>query len=159
MWSVIEDKHPDWSLNIVGEGEESSNLKQIAKREGLKRVNFIGFTNNPKQYYDRASIVCMTSTYEGWGMVLMEAQANRCAVMAFDCSAGVREILSPSWGNGVLIKPFDIDAYAKALSRLITDTDLREKIVMNGSESVKRFSLENTLQQWNSVFNELSIEE
>lgn len=159
VWSVIEDKHPDWSLNIVGEGEESSNLKQIAKREGLKRVNFIGFTNNPKQYYDRASIVCMTSTYEGWGMVLMEAQANRCAVMAFDCSAGVREILSPSWENGVLIKPFDIDAYAKALSRLITDTDLREKIVMNGSESVKRFSLENTLQQWNSVFNELSIEE
>ncbi len=155
VWSLIEDKHPDWSLNILGEGDDAQNLKSIVTKRELKRVNFIGFTNNPKQYYDRASIVCMTSTYEGWGMVLMEAQANSCAVMAFDCSAGVREILSPSWENGVLIKPFDIDAYAEALSCLISDSELRNKIAENGRESVKRFSLDNTLKQWENVFNEL----
>ena len=156
VWSMIEDRHPDWTLNLLGDGDEEDKLRCMAEKMGLKRVNFLGFSNNPQQYYDRASIVCLTSTYEGWPMVQLEAQANGCATIAFDCSAGVREILSPSWENGVLVKPHDLKAYAKALSKLMGDTQLREKIAENGRCAVQRFSPENTLSQWRAILKELS---
>ena len=155
-WRLVSLVHPDWSLNILGEGEESQNLKALAKSMKLEKVNFLGFTNNPQPHYDRAAIVCLTSTYEGWGMVLMEAQTNGCATIAFDCSAGVREILSPTWENGVLVTPYNIEEYAKSLDRLMSDDELRTGIAKSARNSVKRFSLENTLNQWNNVFIELS---
>ena len=78
------------------------------------------------------------------------------AVIAFDCSAGVREILSPSWENGVLIKPFDIKAYAEALSKLMSNDELRTQIAENGRCAVQRFSSENSLSQWRAILKELS---
>ncbi|MBR5240991.1 MAG: glycosyltransferase [Muribaculaceae bacterium] len=156
VWSLVEDKHPDWILNILGTGAEEENLKRLAENLNLKRVRFLGFVSNVQSYYDRASIVCMTSDYEGWGMVLMEAQINGCVAMAFDCSAGVREILSPSWKNGVLIRMNSIKTYAKALSKLMSDSELRERIAENGRVAVQRFSPENTLLQWKGILKELS---
>ena len=88
-------------------------------------------------------------------MTLIEAQANGCVAIAFDCSAGVREILSPSWENGVLIEPFDIEAYADALSRLMSDEDLRQRIAENGFKHVSTFSEERTAKQWTDMINNL----
>lgn len=155
VWHLIEDKHPDWCLNILGDGEERQNLKNLVEKLNLKRVNFLGFVADPQPHYDRASIVCLTSTFEGWPMVQLEAQTNGCATIAFDCSAGIREILSPSWENGVLVKPFDINAYAAALSKLMSDEDLRDRIAQNGRNALIRFSPENTLMQWKNLIDEL----
>lgn len=155
IWHKLETKHPDWSLNILGTGPEREMLEDLKNKLKLQRVNFLGFVANPQPYYDRASIVCLTSNYEGWGMVLMEAQANRCAVIAFDCSAGVREILSPSWENGVLVAPFNEKAFAESMSKLMCDEELRDRIAENGLNSVKRFSPENTLKQWEKMFEKL----
>ena len=156
VWSLVEDKHPDWILNILGTGAEEENLKQLAKSLNLKRVHFLGFVSDVQSYYNRTSIVCMTSDYEGWGMVLMEAQTNGCVAMAFDCSAGVREILSPSWTNGVLVSPNRIKVYAKALSKLMSNDELRNRVAENGREAVQRFSPENSLSQWRGILKELS---
>ena len=155
IWHLIEDRHPDWRLNILGTGPEREKLESLAKELKLNRVQFLGYVANPQQYYDRASIVCLTSNYEGWGMALMEAQSNQCAAIAFDCSAGVREILSPSWENGVLINSFNEKAYAEAMSRLMNDTELRDKVAKNGAVAVKRFSPENTLRQWECMLESL----
>ena len=88
-------------------------------------------------------------------MTLIEAQANGCATIAFDCSAGVREILSPSWENGVLIKSFDIETYADALSQLMSDDELRNKMAENGRKHVSTFSEERTAKQWMDMINNL----
>ena len=155
IWSLIEKEYNDWILNIVGEGPELDNLIALSKELNLERVFFRGFSKNPKEYYDRASIVCLTSTSESWGLVLVEAQANGCVPVAFDCSAGVRTILSPSWENGILIPPFDIDEYAKALSILMSNRELRSKIAENGMIAVRRFVPEVTLKEWESMFSKL----
>ncbi|MBR5323450.1 MAG: glycosyltransferase [Muribaculaceae bacterium] len=154
-WSLLEDRHEDWILNIVGDGQEIGALKSLSVELGLKRVYFKGFSTTPEIYYNSASIVCLTSTTEGWPMSLIESQANGCVAIAFDCSAGVREILSPSWENGVLIKPFDIEAYADALSRLMSDDELRNKIAENGFRHVSTFSEERTAKQWIDMINNL----
>ncbi|MBR5240989.1 MAG: glycosyltransferase [Muribaculaceae bacterium] len=154
-WRLLQDKHKDWVLNIVGDGQEMNSLKRLADELGLKRVCFKGFTTTPEIYYNSASIVCLTSTTEGWPMTLIEAQANGCATIAFDCSAGVREILSPSWENGVLIKSFDIETYADALSQLMSDDELRNKMAENGRKHVSTFSEERTAKQWMDMINNL----
>ncbi|MBR4118835.1 MAG: glycosyltransferase [Bacteroidales bacterium] len=155
IWSLLENKYPDWILNIVGDGAEAVSLKRLSKEISLKRVNFVGHTKNPESYYDKAAIVCLTSTSEGWPMSLIEAQANGCVAIAFDVCAGINEILSPSWENGVLIKPFDIEEYANALSRLMSDDDLRNRIAENGRQHIAEFSEERTAQQWIEMINKL----
>ncbi len=155
IWSLVEEDNPEWNLKIVGTGEECDNLIKLKEELKLQRVSFLGFTTNPKEYYDRASIVCMTSSYEGWPMVLLEAQSNRCTTIAFNSSGGIEEILSPSWQNGVLVEAFDEKEYAQALSRLMNDDKLRCRIALNGQLSVKRFSPEKTLFAWKSLLEEL----
>lgn len=67
---------PDWHLDIVGDGPDAAALKELAERLRLSNVSFEGF-RNPAPYYRRASIFCMTSTFEGFGLVLPEAHAAR----------------------------------------------------------------------------------
>ena len=155
VWSLLEPKHEDWILNVVGDGPEMNNLKVMAKQLGLKRVFFKGFSTQPEIFYASASVVCLVSSTEGWPMTLIEAQANGCATIAFDCSAGVKEILSPSWDNGVLVKSFDIEAYADALSRLMDDDELRNRVADNGLKHVLEFSEERTAKQWIGMINNL----
>ena len=88
-------------------------------------------------------------------MVLLEAQQYGCATIAFDCSYGVRDILSPNWENGAYVPNGDIDGYAKALSKLISDDELRHKIQKNGIENVKRFSIERSVEQYEALIQKL----
>lgn len=152
VWKKIYFEFPEWELWLVGEGEDEDRLKKQA--EPLERVRFFKYTNAPEKFYREAEIVCLTSSFEGWGMVLVEAQNYRCAPIAFDCCAGIHEILSPNMYNGVLVKPFNIDAYAKKLSKIMRNDALRRKIQHNGYENLVRFSPEHTLEQWQSLIKE-----
>ena len=151
IWSLVEKENPEWTLNIVGSGDEYENLAAQKERLNLQRVKFLGYTPTPKEYYDRAAIVCLTSSFEGWPMVLLEAQSNACATIAFNSSAGIEEILSPSWENGVLVNAFDEKQYAESLSRLMKDDKLRESVARSGRLAVKRFSPANTFSYWKGI--------
>ena len=151
IWSLVEKENPEWTLNIVGSGDEYENLVAQKESLNLQRVKFLGYTPTPKEYYDRAAIVCLTSSFEGWPMVLLEAQSNGCATIAFNSSAGIEEILSPSWENGVLVNAFDEKQYAESLSRLMKDDKLRESIARSGRLAVKRFSPANTFSYWKGI--------
>jgi glycosyltransferase involved in cell wall biosynthesis len=155
IWHRVERRFPDWRLRIVGEGRERANLEAQATRLKLKRVEFCGATASPYEYYNTASILCLTSTFEGWGLVLTESQQAGVVPIAFACSEGVAEILSPSWENGVLIEPFDIDAYAAALARLMSEDELRKQIAVNCREAVKRYDLEHVGRSWEELIASL----
>ena len=88
-------------------------------------------------------------------MVLLEAQDYGCATIAFDCCSGIGEILAPNWENGVYVPNGDIDAYAEALARLMSDEDTRAAIQRNGMENVKRFSVANIVAQYDALIRKL----
>lgn len=157
IWKIVQGEHPDWQFCIVGNGEERAALEQQSRMLQLKNITFVGQTNDVQYYYDRAAIVCLASTYEGWPMVLSEAQANGCATIAFDCCAGIRELLSPSWENGVLIEPFDTLSYAKALSKLMSDDSLRMGIASKGFAHIKEYSKERVVKQWTDLIDKLIL--
>lgn len=156
IWHRVESRFPDWRLRIVGDGRERANLEAQAERLGLQRVEFCGMTATPYEYYNTASILCLTSTFEGWGLALTEAQQAGVVPIAFACSEGVMEILSPSWENGVLVEPFDLDAYAAALARLMSDESLRQQIAANCREKVKRYDLEHVGAAWEKLLERVT---
>lgn len=155
VWQLVHNDFPEWKLSIVGIGEELKSLERIVERENLPRVEFLGFVADPTPLYLSSEILCLTSSIEGCPMVLLEAQLGGCATIAFDCCSGVREILSPNWESGIYVPNNDIEAYAKALSRLMSDEDLRTSIQGNGAKSAKRFSPEHSAAQYHALIEQL----
>lgn len=146
IWSHIYKDFPDWELKIVGDGEDRTFLEQMAKDLKLDNYSFEG-TQNPTPYYEEASIFCMTSAFESFGMVLTEAMQHKVVPMAFNSYSTASEIINSGY-DGYLIKPFDLDEYAMKLSLLMKDTSLREKMADNAYHSVKKFSIDSVGQKW-----------
>lgn len=115
IWKLVAPLHPDWTLKIVGDGPDFEQLQRLA--HGVPRVVFCGYSNNPAEHYATASVVCLTSEYEGWPLTLVEALATGATSIAFDCSAGIHEILQH--GRGILVAPYDEAVYASELDRVL----------------------------------------
>lgn len=142
IWSKVCQNHPDWELLFLGDGPDRQKLEKAAS--GLPRVSFLGFVN-PDKYYARASIVCMTSNYEGWGMVLTESMRYGCVPMAFDSFASLSDIVVTEFQK---VKPFDIAAYVEKLDRLMNDESLRNNIIKQQYEHIKNFEIDRVVDRW-----------
>ncbi len=129
IWQKCYQELPDWSFRVYGNGVDEAKLRALAKSLKLERLDFCGFTKDTQSVYDEASILCLSSNVESWGLVLTEAQNNGVVPMAFDVSIGVRSIIGQ--GAGVLVPPFDLDAYAEALKKLCLDEELRQSLQKN----------------------------
>ncbi|MEG1585354.1 MAG: glycosyltransferase [Bacteroidales bacterium] len=148
IWQKLYQQHPDWSLLIYGDGEEKENLIRLSQQLNLKRVEFMGYQTNTTQIYEHASVLCMTSSYEGWPLVLTEAQAHGVIPIAFNCCAGIEEIISPDNKYGFLIKPFDTAEYVKALQSIMSDPALLKSMQSRVIESANRYTVEQVTKQW-----------
>lgn len=151
IWKEIGSRYPDWELIMVGDSKNKalvSRLKRIVR--GLSNVKFTGFCD-PLPYQQSASILCMTSNYEGFPMVLTEAMQCGCVPMAFDSFGALHDIIEHG-RNGVIVKPFDIKAYTHELCRLMNDTEYREKLAANARQDVQKFSVEKVADQWEELF-------
>ena len=155
VWGKIYNQFPEWRLEIVGEGDDMESLQEYVANHNLPRVYFMGYSATPQIHYKKSEILCLTSTFEGLGMVLLEAQQWCCATMAFSCSSGVKEVLSPNWENGVHVPDGNIAAYAEALSKLMSNDELRRKIQQNGPASANRFSIERSVEQYDNLIQKL----
>ncbi|MBO5728924.1 MAG: glycosyltransferase [Paludibacteraceae bacterium] len=154
IWKFVE-KEPllnDWTLKIIGEGKDESFLKWLTKRYQLKRVSFEG-RQDPKPYYNKASIMLSTSAYEGWPMVLMEAMPMGCCCLAFDSYDAVHDIITDGI-DGRIIPNNNIKAYYKALSELMLNDDKRIAMMQSAIESSKRFSMEIVGEKWRELLAE-----
>ncbi len=153
IFSKITDAHPDWTLKIVGDGPDRANLEHLAATLNLKRVEFCGFTSNPEEHLKTASILCLTSDLEGWGMVLVEAMQHGVAPIAFGCSGGVREVLAD--GRGIIVKPKHLSAYASKLSALMDNEKKRRKICSRHAKFLKKLDINKIADDWERLFNTL----
>ena len=153
IWEKIWERYPDWILDIVGDGTEPMSLKDYVKNNSIKNVNFHGF-KDPLPFYNEASIFCMTSSSEGFGIVLVEAMQNGVVPIAFDSYLSVKDIITDET-DGILVTPMDINEYADKLSRLIENDALRNKMASKCIQKAKTFSIEEVGRQWIRLFEEL----
>lgn len=156
IWSKVQDRLPQWRLVLVGDGADGAMLRQMAQELDLQRVSFEGMQKNIAGYYDRASVVAMTSETEGWPLALSEAQAYGCIGIAFGCTAGVSEILGTDGECGFVVPPFDEDKYAETLVKIASmSEDEKMRIRRNAVERRRRYAPEVIAEKWRQLFDSL----
>jgi glycosyltransferase involved in cell wall biosynthesis len=107
----------DYSLTIVGEGKIRSLLEQMTDKLGIsKLVRFIGYQSNPYSYMRGADILVLSSEYEGFPNVVLEAGVCGLGVVSYRCAGGVEEIIEDGI-NGFLVKDGDIESLSNGIKR------------------------------------------
>lgn len=156
-WGLINTKYPDWKLKIIGSGKDKDYeyLNNLAKENGVKgSLELAGFINDPMHCYQEASVFVLSSRYEGFGMVLIEAMSQGCACVACDYNGRQSEIIT-SENEGIVCPPDDYQTLAKAIDMVLSDDELRRRIQKGAIERSKYFSVENTTKRWEVIFKEL----
>ena len=155
IWERIMNRLPNWHVEIWGDGDEYTYLqKQIQKRK-LERIELKGYISNPKEVYQRAAILMLTSTFEGWPLVLVESQSLGTIPMAFDVVAGIRSIIGKNQECGRLICPFDIEEYASKLYELCVNDETRAQLQTNCMELRTKYSPHLNIPVWTRILTEL----
>lgn len=144
IWYRLCKLYPQWKLIIVGDGPDKDVL--INKAKDISNIEFKGY-QDPREYYEKASIFCMASIFEGFPMCLTEAMQFGCVPIAFDSFSAVYDIIKPG-ETGELVKSFDKKEYVGKLIHLIDDETYRKKLSKNAFQYVKRYDIANILPKW-----------
>jgi len=152
IWKEVIKVNPDWELDIYGEPDAGTDLPGLARELNIEQsVNFHLPVSNIVEKYHRASIYAMTSRFEGFPMVLIEAMACGLPIIAYDCPVGPRSIVTNTV-DGFLVEDGDKDSFAVKLLELMGNPDLRKKLGRNGAENRQQYKLDAIMDKWKLLF-------
>ncbi len=150
-FAQIAAKHPDWRLVIWGEGDDRTVLETQRHALGLQeRVEMPGVTSKPGLWIETADVFVLSSRYEGWGIVLLEAMAARLPVVSYECEWGPGAMVT-NGDDGILVPCENIDALAAALDAVLSDVNLRETMAANAAITAQNYLPERILARWDDV--------
>lgn len=155
VWSIVNQTHPDWILEIYGEGHLKPSLGQLIIQLGLqKTVSLKGATADVITKMAEASFFVLSSLSESFGMVLVEAQSCGLPVVSYDCPDGPRSIIT-NGQNGFLVPLNDEEDMAKKICLLIEQTSLRQMMGKIALEKSREFTMDTVIGKYMSLFSEL----
>ena len=157
-WKIVMDRiGPDsgWRLRLVGDGETRPDLEAQIARLGLQdNIRFGKVEKDMASVYQGASILALSSRYEGLPMVLLEAETFGVPCVSFACKCGPKDVIRDG-ENGLLVPEGDIPALAEALLKVIQDPDLLVRMGAAAYQDAVRWRPEQIMQQWNSLFESI----
>jgi glycosyltransferase involved in cell wall biosynthesis len=149
----LAPQHPDWSVKIFGDGPMRDVLQQQIDDAGLTdRVLLMGTTNDVETQLLDSSIFALSSESEGLPLVLVEAMVCGVPCVAYDCSPGIREIITDGV-DGLVVTNRSVTELTAGLGRLIDDVDLRRSMGRAAVSSAQRFSEDTVLERWEDLFD------
>ncbi len=149
-FSQVVGLHPSY-LIILGEGPERSDLERLIRQLGLQgKVYIPGFEKNPYKYLARSTLFVLSSIYEGFPNVLIEAMALSLPCIATRCPTGPEEIITDG-ENGLLVLPTDEKALAGAIMRLLNDPALRKQIGEAGRMRAEDFRVKKIVKEYEDL--------
>lgn len=157
-WRIVMEsgKFPDWKLDIFGQGEWKEMLQNMIDSSELQNsAKLHAPTKNIVQEYVESSMLVMSSNYEGFPMVMIEAMACGLPVVSFDFKCGPKDIIDNN-ANGVLVHNGDIKKLADAMMKLMKDETLRKKMSEQAKKVVRTYSEEAVMNKWIHLFNSLN---
>lgn len=160
IWNYLEEQFPGWHLTIVGDGEDRANLERHTNALGLKRVFFEGF-KAPMDYYRRASILMLTSDFEGFPLVLAECMSFGVVPMVYHSFAAVEDVLDD--GCNSLVIPYSASHFptqevARRLSALMKDPDRLNTMAEVAMCKSRQFGIEGIYGKWMEVLSKVCHE-
>lgn len=151
-FALVHERHPDWRLRLVGEGPSEALLREKAGELHLSGVvDIAGPTSDVMGALREASIFALSSDNEGLPVVLSEAMACGVPCVSFDCSPGVRELITDEV-DGLIVPHRNVPALAEGICRLIENEELRRTLGKRARESILRFSPDEILREWERIF-------
>lgn len=155
IWEKIFEDYPDWKLKFAGDGPMRQKLEDYVKGRKIRNVEFLGFCD-PVEHYRSASVLCMTSTMEGFGNVIMEGCSYGCIPIAFDSFKAVHDFIE-DFKNGFIVKSFKMKSYENKLRMLMENPGLRKIMSEEAEKSSRNFASDNIISKWISLFRDLKI--
>ena len=155
IYKEVRKKHPDWVLDIIGDGKEKETLEKYIKENDLtSSVTLHGFQDSDyiNNIMHKASIYVMTSYTESFGIVLLEAMSNGLPCLAFDSAEGAKEIIT-SGRDGYLIRHRNNKMMVSKINDLIKDPEKRKELGSAGRSKVKEYSKDKVIEQWLKIIN------
>lgn len=159
VFAQLAPNFPQWSLSIYGEGPERENLQHQIKLAGCEhRIFLAGRTDEPWQVLTTAQLFVLTSAYEGFPNVLLEAMTLGLPCVTVDCPSGPKEISEN--GRDALLVPMNQDvALQQALTQLMENASLRGQLGAKAAKSVRhRYGMDTVLAQWDQLFEQAGLQ-
>lgn len=146
----------DWRFDIYGDGAERETLEAQRHRLGLdEMVRFEHFTSHIEEVYATHGFYILSSRFEGFPMVLLEAAAAGLPIVSFDCKEGPRVLLQN--GGGLLAEAENVSELGKMIVRMATDDELRNRLQQEVCRVVEPYSPEAIYNKWINVFDVCKI--
>lgn len=157
-WAAIEQQIPSWRLDIFGDGDRRPYQQLISELQiDRSRCSLNGRTSDIETEYANSSMFVLSSRFEGFGLVIVEAMACGLPVVSFNCKFGPGSIIEHE-EDGLLVEKDDVEGLSAAMLRLASNDDLRLQLAKNARKSVMRFSKQQVAMQWKELFDSLVCE-
>ena len=152
-FSIFAKDNEDWVLEIVGEGPERENLDTLIKSHSLdERITIKPFTQNIQQYYSNASVFILSSRWEGFGLVILEAMAHKLPIIASDLPV-IKEILNTT-ENHLLFNNGNVNDLSSKMKEIIQRKDFIE-MGYKSKKSSEMFQINAIKKDWELLFESL----
>lgn len=147
-FALVANKHPEWQLNIIGEGEERGRLENLITHLSLEdKVFLLGKKSNISEFYTNAHLFCLPSLWEGFPNALAEALAHGLPSIGFQSCAGVCDLII-SGSNGVLVEDMTIQRLAGHLDDLMANPEKRKILGVKALQISDEFAEEKIFSMW-----------
>lgn len=154
-WKFVAEKHPDWQIDIYGEGELQNQLQKQIEELGLQeQIKLYPPVSDIENKYSESSIYVMSSRFEGFGLVLTEAMNCGLPCISFDCPYGPSRIIQHD-EDGLLVENGNVTALAESICYMIEHEDRRITMGQKARQNIQRFSKASIMAKWNNLFQSL----
>jgi glycosyltransferase involved in cell wall biosynthesis len=154
-WETVAAARPDWHLRICGRGQHREKLEGMVRERGLEeQVTLAPAAEDLGAEMERASIYALSSRFEGFPLVLLEAMGKGMAPVAFDCPTGPADIIDDH-RNGLLVPFKDVEALGAALLEMIEDEELRRRCGAAAVETARGYTMEAVGPMWDRLLADL----
>ena len=151
---LVFEKHPDWEWIVLGNGDDYEKLEEKRKEKNLEQVKFLGRKENVSEYLEKSAIYAMTSRYEGFPLVLIEAKAKNLPVVSFSCKTGPSELVE-NGVNGYLVDCFDVCGMAEKICVLIENAQLRKSFSDKALLDTDKMDYEMIINEWKNLIEKV----
>lgn len=154
IWKELEPLFPEWHFRIVGDGPDRQKLENNIKEQELKKISIEGF-KDPLPYYKRASILLLTSEYEGFPLVIGEGMTYGVIPVVLGSYTAVHDIIDNGRSGIISPYPYSKDTFVHQLMDLMGNQELRKRMARDAVQASRKFEREAIVKEWMNLFQQL----